>query len=160
MIIAHRCNLNGPSENENTVGAMLECIGAGFLVEIDIHLIDSKLFIGHDLVQEFHKEIDIELLLQYANKLFIHCKNIEALLYLRGYNELCVFGHSLDEFVLTSHLDVFCGVGIARKGCICVMPELHTRKFSKEELEVCQHILTDFPYRYKNEIDSNSFGQK
>ena len=55
MIIAHRCNLNGPSENENTVGAMLECIGAGFLVEIDIHLIKSKLCIGHGLVQEFNK---------------------------------------------------------------------------------------------------------
>ena len=151
MFIAHRCNLNGPSENENTIKAMLECIKAGFLVEVDIRLVDSKLFIGHDRAEE---EIEIDLLLQHADKLFIHCKNIESLLYLRPYNKLCIFGHAVDEFVLTSQLDVFCGVGVIKRGCICVMPELHTRKISGEELRICQHVLTDFPYRYENEINN------
>jgi len=157
MIIAHRCNTDGPSEEENTINELLKCISSGFLVEIDVWMVGAKVFMGHDHPSE---EIDINFLLRYSDKLFIHCKNIEALCYLKQYECLCVFGHSSDEFVLTSHLDVFCRVGVIKNGCICVMPELSNRKFSKDELKSCKHILTDYPNRYKDEIDNNTFWKK
>ena len=157
MIISHRCNTNGPSEKENTIKELLKCVYSGFLVEIDVWIIDKKIFMGHDNPVE---EIDINFLLKYSDKLFIHCKNIESLCYLKQFKKLCVFGHSNDEFVLTSHLDVFCRVGVIKRDCICVMPELSNEKFSKGELKSCKHILTDYPNRYKNEIDNNAFWKK
>ena len=148
-IIAHRCNLNGPSPAENTIDAMMKCFERGFMVEIDIRLIDGKLYLGHDGPQE---EVELQFLLKHGKKIFIHCKNIEALLYLKAYNNtLNVFGLSRDPFVLTSGGDVFCAVGIVGEGCVCVMPELHIPGFSDEDFNKFKYILPDYPHGYNNE---------
>lgn len=160
-IIAHRCNLDGPSENENTISSMIDCIDKGFLVEIDIRGINGNFHIGHDYPKE---QIKLETLLKYAPHLFIHCKNLTALLHLRGYNNLNVFGHSADDFVLTSQGDIFCSVGVVEEGCICVMPELYassrSRLLSIDRMVKCKHILTDFANSYKYEIDNYGIGKQ
>lgn len=160
-IIAHRCNLNGPSPAENTIDAMMKCFEYGLMVEIDVRLIDGKLYLGHDGPQE---EVELQFLLDHGKKIFIHCKNIEALLYLKDYNNvwenkaLNVFGHSRDPFVLTSGGDVFCAVGIVGEGCVCVMPELHIPGFSDEDFNKFKYILTDYPHGYTNENHNNTIG--
>ena len=155
MIIAHRCNINGPSDTENTQEAMLQCIGHGLAVEIDLWFTGGVFYMGHDGPAE---EVDISVLLEHDENLFIHCKNIDALYQLKAYNNLNVFGHSNDEFVLTSQGDIFCSVGVAQKGCICVMPELYSPNFSDAELQCCKHILTDYPFRYViDETNNNPF---
>ena len=124
MIIAHRCNLEGKSDNENTLSGIINCINQGFSVEIDVRYIDGKYYLGHDFPQE---EISLFLMSSLCDRLFIHCKNIEALQQLRAYAELNIFGHSEDEFVITSRGDVFCSVGTVHDRTICVMPELSNK---------------------------------
>ncbi|HAT66245.1 MAG TPA: hypothetical protein DCS66_16905, partial [Flavobacteriaceae bacterium] len=62
-IIAHRCNLNGPSPAENTIDAMMKCFEYGLMVEIDVRLIDGKLYLGHDGPQ---KEVELQFLLDHG----------------------------------------------------------------------------------------------
>ena len=153
MFIAHRCNLNGETVEENTLVKMLECINLGFSVEIDVRYIDGKYYLGHDLPQE---EISLDLMLSLSSYLFIHCKNIEALYMLNAHSQLNVFGHSQDEFVITSGGNVFCSVGVVQEGAMCVMPELSLNPIAIEDMKNCSHILTDQVYRYKNEIDNHN----
>ena len=47
--IAHRGNLYGPDpERENTIEVISEALALGYDVEIDIWLVDGKLYLGHD----------------------------------------------------------------------------------------------------------------
>jgi hypothetical protein len=78
--------------------------------------------------------------------LLIHCKDIDALLLLANEPVLNVFGHSADEFVVTSRWDVFCVPGVVRPRCICVMPELVG--LESEDIPPDCPVLTDYPYRY------------
>lgn len=157
MIVAHRCNLDGPSPGENSMATMLSCISEGFSVELDVRWIDDKVYLGHDFAQE---EIPMSLLLAHASSLLIHCKNIPALVQLRNWPSLNIFGHSTDGYVLTSKGDVFCKVGIAEKGCICVMPELYAPGFSREELLECKYIVTDFSRKYRDETNNTLIGKE
>ena len=48
-LIAHRGNINGPNkEKENKPEYIIEAINKGYYVEIDLWLIDDKLYLGHD----------------------------------------------------------------------------------------------------------------
>ncbi len=155
MIIAHRCNLEGKSDNENTLSGIINCINQGFSVEIDVRYIDGKYYLGHDFPQE---EISLFLMSSLCDRLFIHCKNIEALQQLRAYAELNIFGHSEDEFVITSRGDVFCSVGTVHDRTICVMPELSNKPILINDIINCSHILTDYAYRYRDEINNYHVG--
>ena len=151
MIIAHRCNLEGKSDHENTLSGLIDCINQGFSVEIDVRYIGGKYYLGHDLPQE---EISVYLMSSLSDRLFIHCKNIEALQHLRAYEQLNIFGHSEDEFVITSKGDVFCSVGTVHEHTICVMPELSKRSILIDNMINCSHVLTDYAYRYRDEINN------
>jgi hypothetical protein len=52
-IISHRGNVNGPNKKrENRISSIVECLNLGFDVEIDVFLINQKLYLGHDEPQE------------------------------------------------------------------------------------------------------------
>lgn len=99
MIISHRANLHGPKPSEENsppnVRAVLEL---GLDCEIDLWRKDGKLYLGHD--EPFYS-ISFNFLSQSG--LWIHCKNLDALEYLRLHSpELNLFWHQSDDYTLTS----------------------------------------------------------
>lgn len=149
IYIAHRGNINGPNkERENSPDYLLEAIEKGYFVETDLWVVTSedkeKLYLGHD---EPQYEINIDYLLGIKEKLFCHCKNIQALKFIiTKYPDIECFFHDLDECVLTSKNKIWNNVGkeLTEKS-ICVMPE-RVNQIPKNCLGVC----TDFPKKYKN----------
>ena len=144
IIISHRGNLNGPSEEENSTAAIDTAIHKGFYVEIDVWAIDSKLYLGHDVPKD---EISFRWLRDRCTKLWVHCKNLEAAVYI---NTNCVnatfFWHQTDDFVLTSNNYFWTYPG--KKLCnnsIAVMPEIAIDKYPVGIYGVC----TDYPEKYK-----------
>jgi len=144
IYIAHRGNINGPNEtDENKPEYLLKAIEYGFYIETDLWLINGLLYLGHD---EPQYKIDIEFLLNVKDKLFCHCKNIEALYFIiKNYNEIECFYHNEDKCVLTSknHIWNFPGTELTDVS-ICVMPER-----VKQKPINCFAVCTDYPLKYK-----------
>lgn len=151
-IIAHRANLFGPySKSENTLKSITLALKLGFEVEIDVWLKEGKLCLGHDDNNLTYEPDLTEFLFNNASKLWIHCKNLEALRYLLQYDVLNVFGHSNDEFVLTSKRYIFCKPGVVPyENGIIVMPEMH-RLLHVSALLSSSGVLTDYPVDLRNE---------
>jgi hypothetical protein len=149
-IISHRGNLNGPNkQTENTIESIKLAINLGFDVEIDVWYINNILYLGHDsdLLTTDHNLQDF--LLKNAFKLWIHCKNIESLVHLLNFKELNLFGHSDDEYVLTSKHNIFCKPGVpTNEKSIIVMPEM-SPIYSEESFNNCYGVLTDYPMNIK-----------
>jgi hypothetical protein len=100
--IAHRGNTNGPSSKENSPEYIQSAIDQGYNAEIDIWLINEKLFLGHDFGQY---EITEDFLYHNAHSLWIHCKNFEALDYFSKLgNYFNYFWHETDDHTITSHM--------------------------------------------------------
>lgn len=143
MIVAHRANMDGPSRSENEKAAVDACLVAGFGCEVDVRVVDGAIFLGHDSPQE---KVDLAWLRERGSSLLIHCKNLEAARMLSREPSLNVFGHSSDEFVVTSRGDIFCAPGVVHSGCVCVMPELVG--LGREDIPSDCVVLTDYPHRY------------
>ena len=146
-VIAHRANINGPNkEIENKISQIYKCIELGFDVEIDIRLINNKLYLGHDKEEEI---IPIKELIKIREKCWIHCKNIEALTYFyRNQDKFNFFWHEKDLYCLTSlgYIWTYPGTQITSE-CVLVMPELTINK--KDFLTLNKNnfygICTDYP---------------
>ena len=126
--IAHRGNLTGPNKDkENTPNAIIESIEKNFDVEIDVWFIEDKIFLGHDTPQY---EIDINFLLKYSDKLWCHCKNVEAMSFLCQYNLHC-FSHDKDLHIFTNRGIIWSyPSNIYNKNAITVLPEWFTDKLN------------------------------
>jgi hypothetical protein len=102
-LIAHRGNMNGPNHiEENSPEYIDKAILNGFDVEVDIWAKGpEKIYLGHDLHKTY--EIDFDWLQGRSNKLWLHCKNFEALSLLSNYSYcLHYFWHENDRYTLTS----------------------------------------------------------
>ena len=99
--ISHRGNVeNKIEELENSPNYIESAISLGYDVEIDLWKIDEKLFLGH---HEPTYEIYLDWLLKNKNKFWVHCKNIESLIYLTSNKiDLNYFWHDQDFATLTS----------------------------------------------------------
>ena len=98
-LISHRGNTSGrDKKNENNPDYIISAIEKGFDCEVDIWQLDG-FYLGHD---EPVYPVDIDLLLRYHNKLWIHCKNLESLESLSQNPHLNVFWHEKDSYTLTS----------------------------------------------------------
>lgn len=117
MIIAHRGNLNGPSERENTPDYILEAIQLGFDVEVDVWVTDG-VYLGHDRPET---KIDIDFLKRHSDRLWCHAKNLNALHVLLRIG-LHTFWHDTDDYVLTSRGVIWAYPGKDPQGAIAVMP--------------------------------------
>ena len=101
ILISHRGNLDKINfDDENKPDYILAAIELGYDVEIDLWVVNKKLFLGHD-----HGEfaIDEKFLKEYEKKLWIHAKNDDALFFLSESKVLYnYFWHDNDKFVITS----------------------------------------------------------
>lgn len=137
--IAHRGNTNGPNHVlENSPNYIDLALEKGFDVEIDVWLVNEKLFTGHD---EAQYNINIEWLSDRESKLWIHCKNKEALTFFNTLGQqFHYFWHDKDVATLTSR-----GYIWAYPGCqpfqnsIAVMPEIF-----KDDISQCLGICSDY----------------
>ena len=143
ILISHRGNINGPTpERENHPDYIDQAIALGYDVEIDLWSIEGVLLLGHD---EPQYKVSQHWLNERVNRLWIHCKNIEAVEWfsmIKGYN---YFWHEKDTLTLTSFSHIWAYPGKQPiKNSIAVMPEINN-----DSITVCKGICSDYVQRYK-----------
>lgn len=80
ILISHRGNVSEILPNrENSPDYIDEAIARGYGVEMDVRLINDKLYLGHDFPQY---DVTLDWLLDRNKHLWIHTKNFGALSYL------------------------------------------------------------------------------
>lgn len=149
--ISHRGNVNGPQPtDENKIDYIFNALYEGYEVEVDIWYIDDILYLGHD---EPNEKLPDKLL--YNNRIWFHCKNIEALQYMSlsrfnaRYNSPKYFWHQTDDYTLTSHGHIWTYPGKRLvAGSIAVVPELGY----EGNLADCYAICTDYITRFEQEV--------
>ena len=142
ILISHRGNIDGRiPEYENNPNYIEAALNLGYDVEIDLWFIDGKTYLGHD---EPQYEIDDDWLGERIDKIWVHCKNIESLNWIRSTN-LHYFWHETDTVTLTSKNYVWAYPGKQPiVGSIAVMPELEN-----DNVLLCKGICSDYIKRYK-----------
>jgi hypothetical protein len=143
ILIAHRGNTIGKFESyENEPNYIDKAISEGFDIEIDVWVIDGVIFLGHDAPQY---GITLKWLNDRIDKLWIHCKNIEAVEWFNTIGGFNYFWHETDAVTMTSHgwLWAYPGKQPVRKS-IAVMPEINNDDLSK-----CGGICSDYVQNYK-----------
>lgn len=144
IYISHRGNINGRlSEYENRPSYVERAIKMGYDVEIDIRFIDGELFLGHD---EPQYKIDISWIDNLSNRLWVHCKNVEAISFFNkhGY-DINYFWHEKDTVTLTSKNYIWAFPGKQSiKNSIAVLPEIFN-----DDIIGCIGICSDYIKNYK-----------
>ena len=99
ILISHRGNITGPDKKrENSVEYIQEALSLGYDVEVDVWG-RSQLWLGHDKAEN---PCPLKFLVKNYQKLWIHCKNLEAMDILSEFKVLNYFWHENDEHTLTS----------------------------------------------------------
>lgn len=144
ILISHRGNLDGKFESyENEPNYIDLAIRKGYDVEVDVRFENNNLWLGHDKSQY---NVNLKWFRDRITKLWIHCKNIEALLYFKdcGY-DVHYFWHEEDTITLTSKKYIWAYPGKQPiKDSIAVMPEL-----TQESVLGCIGVCSDFIDNYK-----------
>ena len=146
LLISHRGNTSSiNTDKENSPDYIIGAIALGFYVEVDLFVIDNLFYLGHDKPTYL---IDSNFL--NNDKLFVHCKNKEALLFMSKASYNCeYFWHQNDNYTLTSKGNIWTYTGEELiEGSICVMPENH----SYSDLSMCYGICSDVIERYKSMV--------
>ena len=144
ILISHRGNINGKFESlENETTYIDKAISEGYDVEIDIWYKDNFLWLGHDKPQYV---IDFIFIRDRFSKLWIHCKNIDSMIYLKdcGY-PINYFWHQEDDVTITSlgYFWTYPGKELT-KNSIAVMPEI--KQF--DNIEISYGICSDYIINY------------
>jgi hypothetical protein len=142
--ISHRGNLLGPNiEFENSPEYIDNSISKNFDVEIDIWVVNGEFFLGHDNPK--HK-INLDWIINRKNKLWIHCKNIEGIIFMNENNhfDLNYFWHQNDLVTLTSKNYLWAYPGNQPiKNSISVLPEIYSDNISYS-LGVCSDYISKY----------------
>ena len=146
IFISHRGNLYGPNnKTENTEQSITLAIRHGFDCEIDVWVIGGSYWLGHEYPQY---KTTLEFLDVYKKNLWVHCKNIDALVLLKDTYH-CFF-HDRDLYTITSQNVIWGNIDSETVlDSIVVMPE-KASTFSFK----CKGICTDFPVTYKTLYDA------
>jgi hypothetical protein len=144
ILIAHRGNTTGRFEHyENEPTYLDKAIKEGYDVELDVWFKDNILWLGHDKPEY---GMDFRWLRDRIAKLWIHCKNIEAVIFFKncGY-EFNYFWHETDTITLTSKNYIWAYPGKQPiQESIAVMPELNN-----DDTTNCIGICSDYVEKYK-----------
>lgn len=144
ILISHRGNINGRFESlENEPAYIDKAMSGGYDVEVDVWYKDNLLWLGHDKPEY---EIDFHWLKDRISKLWIHCKNIEAIEWFNSSQyDYHYFWHQEDTLTLTSKKYIWAYPGNQPiKNCIAVMPELYN-----DSINLCVGICSDYIKNYK-----------
>lgn len=143
ILISHRGNIEGKNpERENHPDYVDEAIVLGYDVEIDLWSIEGVLLLGHN---EPQYGIAQHWLNERVSKLWIHCKNIEAVEWLSSIKGFNWFWHQEDTITLTSQQYIWAYPGKQPiRGSIAVMPEIHN-----DQVTYCKGVCSDYIKNYK-----------
>ena len=155
ILIAHRGNTAGRFESyENEPKYIDKALGLGFDVEVDVWYQDNQLYLRHG---EPLYGVNRDWFSDRIDGLWIHCKNIETLVYfMENPTSICngflkyhrFFLHKTDEAVITSRGDIWVFPGKQPiRNSIAVLPELFD-----DDLSLCKGICSDNIGKYKKEI--------
>jgi hypothetical protein len=141
--IAHRGNMEGPSAYENHPEHLHRALDAGFDVECDVWMDNGEIVLGHDRPLYC---VDTNFLQDY--RIWCHCKNVDALVYLQDIPSVHYFFHHTDPYTLTSqnYIWVYPGYDVPRGAGILVMPESAPAKSLPIE---CAGVCSDYVKDYK-----------
>ena len=144
ILISHRGNINGRVESlENNPSYVDLAISNEYDVEVDVWYLEGVLYLGHDKTQY---GVDFRWFRDRLSKLWIHCKNVESILYFKecGY-EFNYFWHQEDDITLTSKnfIWTFPGKKLTSRS-IAVLPE----SVKDWELTECLGICSDYIKKY------------
>jgi len=154
LVISHRGNLDGQEKSlENQPEHIKRCIrGLEINVEIDLWAFENgehtELYLGHD---EPQYGISTKWLLDFSNFLWIHCKNMQALVYLHNHpdtHRFNYFWHETDDYTITSKGYIWAYPGNSLNlpsRAIAVMPEQHNidlRYFCGVCTDNAEHYVT------------------
>jgi hypothetical protein len=146
--ISHRGNLTGPNSCiENHPDSIQEAINLGYDCEIDVWVINGTPYLGHD--EPEHKvSYDFFCYQPRLDKLWIHCKNLEALHYFSFWLPNCAncFFHNTDDYTLTSKGIIWAYPG-KEVTSNCVIVQNEWKKLPKNIYGVC----SDYVEYYKNQ---------
>jgi len=140
-LIAHRGNIDGPNLlNENNPEHIDNIILQGYDVEIDIRFDDDtkQFFLGHDYSKYL---VNWFWLYKHKEKLWIHCKNIEALYqFSSNLDDYNYFWHEQDSYTMTSKKYIWSYPGKRYNSkSIILMPELNLFEFIN-----CEYIVMKY----------------
>ena len=142
--IAHRGLIDGPNVNiENHPDTLSYAWKLGYLCEVDVWMVDNKIYCGHDKPQY---EVTQQFIVDNSSRSWYHCKNFEALKFFS--EQMLVmfnfFWHENDKFTLTSlgYVWTFPNNPLGHES-VCVLPELF---MPLEECVVlnCAGICSDY----------------
>ena len=139
LLIAHRGNINGRFESwENEPTYIDKAIKEGFDVEIDVWYKDNILWLGHDKPDY---DVDFRWFKDRISKLWIHCKNIEAVEFFSSVEyDFNFFWHQEDTLTLTSKKYIWAYPGKQPiVNSIAVMPEIN-----EDDISQCLGICSDY----------------
>lgn len=159
IVISHRGNVGGPNTAYADDGQLLEenhpdAIRArlkNLFVEVDVHSINNKLWLGHDAPQ-FEAPEDI---LSNPNCIF-HAKNLDAIPHLAGRGTHW-FWHETDKLTLTSRGLFWCYPGTFINHHNTILLDFGAREETLKWLQPWRTnngprsvwgICTDHPYDY------------
>jgi hypothetical protein len=129
-------------ENEPTYIDL--AISKGYDVEIDVWFKDNMLWLGHDRPDY---GVEFRWFRDRISKLWIHCKNIEALKYFKscGY-EVNYFWHQQDDITITSagYFWTYPGKQLTENSIAC-MPEIS----EFDNLELAFGVCSDYIENYE-----------
>jgi hypothetical protein len=97
ILISHRGNLNGKTDDENKPKYIEEALSQGFDVEVDVWYDNNQFWLGHDKPQ--YKVSDGFF---FFFCLWCHAKNIQALYVMNTNYHIHCFWHQEDDVTLTS----------------------------------------------------------
>ena len=143
ILISHRGNAHGPFPlMENNPEYIDTTILLGYNVEIDVWVIEGTFHLGHD---EPQYGVSLDWLNERKDKLWIHCKNIEAVEWFNSlFGTYNYFWHQEDTVTLTSKNYIWAYPGKQPiKNSIAVMPELNN-----DPLDTCIGICSDYIMKY------------
>jgi hypothetical protein len=145
ILISHRGNISGPNpERENSPDYILEALNSEFDVEIDLWSYDTKLFLGHDNAKY---EINKDFIENNKDKLWIHCKNLEALYVCQFIlNDVHYFWHQNDDYTLTSKniFWTFPGKDLTPNSILVNFEKINYISTGSKIYGVCSDYLLDF----------------
>lgn len=151
ILISHRGNIKGKNPKlENKPSYIDKVLSKGYDCEIDIKFIDNKLYLGHD---EPQYKINLHWLYQRRHKLWIHCKDLNSLVFFsnsgsgRDFN---YFWHQTDTVTLTSFNYIWAYPGNQPlEKSIAVLPE-----WKNDDVSKCIGICSDYIQNYKNNLEN------
>jgi hypothetical protein len=118
-------------------------IKQGFDVEVDVRIINNIFYLGHDDPQY---GVDFRWFCDRITKLWIHCKNLEALEFFNENEyEFNYFWHQEDDFTLTSKNQIWTYPNKnLTYNSICVLPELCTFEIPDNIFGICSDNIIKY----------------